>query len=337
MRKIISEKILAIQFKYFGDAVLMTPALRALRDYFPQAELHVLLPEESAPLLHHLPWVTRVWPMVRRRGRVGQREAWSLVRALRRERFHRSVDFASNDRGAMISWLVGAHQRLGWDDSNGFLGRRWCYTQRVAPQTTAQYEAARLAGLLSGWHVDPPDSFDLALHTDPTLANVAAGLLPDSVVVCHLAASQPNRQWPVQRWAALYQLATAADIPVVFTTPTGARERALADALRALLPTVPFLPALPLAQFVAVLSRARVLVVGDTGPLHFAAGLGVPTLALFGPSDPRRFAPIGKKHRFLQAASPCGCGPGERVCAQTDFCLDTITAEQVLATLRTMI
>jgi heptosyltransferase-3 len=62
------EKILAIQFKYLGDAVLLTPALRALRKQFPGAELHLLVPEEIAPILLHLPWLNCVWPMPRRRG-----------------------------------------------------------------------------------------------------------------------------------------------------------------------------------------------------------------------------------------------------------------------------
>ena len=64
-------KILAIQFKYFGDAVLLTPALRALHEHFPNAELHLLVPEEVAPIFQHLPWLNRVWPLPRRRG-IGQ-------------------------------------------------------------------------------------------------------------------------------------------------------------------------------------------------------------------------------------------------------------------------
>ena len=55
------EKILALQFKYFGDAVLMTPALRALRESYPEAEIQLLVPAEIAPLFEHLPWLTRVW------------------------------------------------------------------------------------------------------------------------------------------------------------------------------------------------------------------------------------------------------------------------------------
>ncbi len=149
-------KILAIQFKYFGDAVLLTPALRALREQFQQSELHLLVPEEIAPLLEHSPRLNRVWPMPRRRGRSSLSQTLPIIRALRRERFDRSVDFASNDRGAIASFLIGAKDRLGWDEPGGFLGRKFCYTRRVPPKAEIYNEYARMVHLLSGWNVSPP-------------------------------------------------------------------------------------------------------------------------------------------------------------------------------------
>ena len=131
-----------LQFKYFGDAVLLTPALRALRDHFPDGELHLLVPEEIAPLFQHLPYLNRVWAMPRQRGRASFGQSWPIIRALRRERFDRSVDFASNDRGAILSRLIGARRRLGWDERGGFLGRKFCYTDRVTPETKPQHESA---------------------------------------------------------------------------------------------------------------------------------------------------------------------------------------------------
>ena len=140
-----SPKILAIQFKYFGDAVMMTPALRAIRNHFPKGELHVLVPEEIAPIFNHLPWLNRVWPMPRRRGHVRISQSWPVIRALCRERFDRSVDFAGNDRGAILSFLIGARQRLGLLSPGGFVGRRFCYNQRVGSAPLTRHESLRLA------------------------------------------------------------------------------------------------------------------------------------------------------------------------------------------------
>ena len=329
------EKILALQFKYFGDAVLMTPALRALRGNFPAAEIHLLVPAEMAPLFQHLPWLNRVWPMPRRRGRASLRETGPLIRALRRERFDRSVDFAGNDRGAILSFLIGANNRLGWNERGGFFGKRFFYTERVAPQTEPQHESARLAQLLSGWQIPPPASLEPEICADPALADAAKEILPhERAVICHVASSQPRKEWPRQSWAEFHKLATAAGEKIVFTTARGERESALMAELKTRAPAAAILPEIPdLPLFLAVLARAGVFISGDTGPLHFAAGLGVPTISLFGPTSPARWAPIGARHRIL-TASACQCQGNTAVCSASRHCLREISPEQVLAAVR---
>jgi ADP-heptose:LPS heptosyltransferase len=255
---------------------------------------------------------------------------------LRRERFDRSVDFASNDRGAILSFLIGARQRLGWSQHGGFLGRRFCYNQRVALDAGEQHESARMMRLLSAWDV-APGPLEPEIRSDPALDAAAAQLLPKRAVLCHIASSQPNRQWPVRHWADFFQIAAAAGLPVVFTTAAGAREHALTEELKQIAPAAPVLPAVSeLALFLAVLKQAEIFISGDTGPLHFAAGLGVPTLSLFGPSSPARWAPVGGRHRVLMGG-PCACGPGASVCQTANFCLAAITPEQVLDSLQTIL
>ena len=329
-------KILAIQFKYFGDAVLLTPALRAIREHFPDCELHLLVPEEIAPIFQHLPWLNRVWPMPRRRGSASLRQSWPVVRAMRREHFDRSVDFASNDRGAILSFLIGARPRLGWAERGGFLGRQFCYNQRVAPETIVQHESARLAHLLSAWKI-VASSLEAEICSDPALAASAEKLLPAGMILCHVASSQPRKEWPLHHWAEFYRLAAVRGMRVAFTSAVGAREQQLMAELRKVLPDEPVLPAIPgLPLFLAVLNRAEVLISGDTGPLHFAAGLGVPTVSLFGPTSPALWAPIGPRHRFL-AGSPCRCDGNWAVCRNASHCLAAITPEQVLDSLQTIL
>lgn len=330
------EKILVLQFKYFGDAVLMTPALRALRNQLPGAELHLLVPQEVAPIFQHLPWFNHIWPMPRRRGSASPGKSWPVIRALRRERFDRSVDFATNDRGAISSLLIGATKRLGWGERGGFLGRRFCYNQRVTPDTKPCHESARLMRLLSAWNI-APGPLESEIRSDPALDAKAAELLPPGTILCHAASSQPKKQWPLRHWAEFYRLAAAAGLSIAFTTASGARERALTDELKRIAADAPVLPAVPeLALFLAVLKRAEVFISGDTGPLHFAAGLGVPTLSLFGPSSPERWAPTGKLHRALKGSS-CACSGDASACQATDFCLGAIMPGQVLDSVQSIL
>ncbi|MGH7942350.1 MAG: glycosyltransferase family 9 protein [Limisphaerales bacterium] len=327
-------KILAIQFKYLGDAVLMTPALRAIREHLPQCELHLLAAEEIAPIFQHLPWLTRVWPMPRRRGRGNLSQTFPIIRALRRERFDGSLDFAGNDRGAIASLLIGAKERLGCEENGGFPGRGLCYTRRVSPGPEPLHDSAHFVRLLSAWNIPPPSSLEPEIRADPALAEAAAKILPDKdVVLCHVAASQPKKEWPLQHWAALHR-ARDAGWKVAFTTPRGQREQSLMAEFLKLAPNALVLPLInDLALFLAVQQRAFVFVSGDTGPLHFAAGLGVPTISLFGPGPPERSAPIGPRHQFLRGTI-CSCSGHSAICTAPSHCLAAISPEQVLACLK---
>ncbi len=329
------EKILALQFKYFGDAVLLTPALRALRGHFPEAELHLLVPEEAAPLFQPLPWIDQVWPMTRQRGSANLYETGPIIYALRRERFDRSVDFASNDRGAILSYFIGARRRLGWAERGGFFGRKFLYTDRVVPEKNPPHESVRLAQLLSGWHIPVPGELKSELHANSSLAEAAKKILPDErAVICHVASSQPKKEWPLGRWVRLHRLAVAAGIKLVFTTARGEREAAQMAEFKKLVPQAVVLPLISdLPLFLAVLARAAVFVSGDTGPLHFAAGLGVPTISLFGPTPPARWAPIGQKHLALTGGT-CSCDGNSAVCTVARHCLSQISAEKVFAALQ---
>jgi ADP-heptose:LPS heptosyltransferase len=125
------EKILALQFKYLGDVIFITPALRALKEHLPDAELHVLVAAEVAPLLENLSWINKLWSLPRTRGRARLRDSVPLIRALRREHFARAVDFGGNDRGAILSFLSGATIRLGPVEKKKLL-HRIGYTQTVS-------------------------------------------------------------------------------------------------------------------------------------------------------------------------------------------------------------
>jgi ADP-heptose:LPS heptosyltransferase len=149
-------------------------------------------------------------------------------------------------------------------------------------------------------------------------------------ILCHLATSQPKKEWPLDYWAELYTQASAAGHELVFSTGTNVREQRLLADLKKRIPELPSLPGVPdLATFLAVIKRARLFIGGSTGPLHLAAGLGVPTLSLFGPSSASQWAPFGSPHRALQGG-PCTCGNGTQVCLSANPCMARISPVEVL-------
>ena len=109
-------KILAIKFKQLGDVAIMVPALRALREHWPEAEIHVLVEEAAVPILQHLPWIQKVWGLPRKRGSARLKSTIPLLAQLRKERFDRSVDFVGNDRVQSSAYSSGP--RFAWDSTH---------------------------------------------------------------------------------------------------------------------------------------------------------------------------------------------------------------------------
>jgi ADP-heptose:LPS heptosyltransferase len=194
-----------------------------------------------------------------------------------------------------------------------------------------------LLHLLSAWDITSPHSLESEIHTAPAQDALAARLLPENRIICHISSSQPKKEWPVQNWAAFHALALAAGLDLVFSAGLGEREQALLEEFRRLAPAAPVLPVNPdLGVFLAVLKRARAFVSGDTGPLHFAAGLSVPTLALFGPTSARQWQPWGPCHQVL-TGGPCGCSGDSAICQNSVHCLSLIAPAQVLDRLRELL
>ncbi|HVU39091.1 MAG TPA: glycosyltransferase family 9 protein [Opitutales bacterium] len=319
-------KILAIKFKYLGDVVRATPAFRALRDHFPDAELHVLVAEDAAPLLKNLPWIDQVWSLPRTRGKARLRESWPVLKALREQHFDRSVDFVGNDRGAIISRVIGAKERLGMRpvDEHSIL-RRFAYTRSVEESDPTHHHIARHLSLLGAWGVPFPAEPKMEIRPDPVLAADAEKIAPGHPVIFHLSTSQTKKEWFASNWVDLYHRAQAGGVTPVLSSGPSAREQALLAEVWGALPKAPTLPpGLDLNMFMAVLARARLLVSPDTGPLFMAAGLGTPTLGLFGPTLAACCAPLGPEHHYLQGGL-CPCSGHWHVCHASSPCMAALT------------
>jgi ADP-heptose:LPS heptosyltransferase len=321
-------KILAIKFKQLGDVAIMVPALRALRAHWPDAEIHVLVEEAALPILEHLPWVQKVWGLPRTRGTARLKSTLPLLAKLRKERFDRSVDFVGNDRGAIISMLIGAKNRLGLNAPLGFAGRRFCYSE-IATEMTTNLVRCDLH-TLDPWNVPWPSSLKHELHPDPALRTFAEQQLPDrNTILCHLSASMAKREWPVAWWAEIEKKARIAGLPLVFSAGPGDRDQALLSELKSLCPDSHCLQrTTDLGAFLAILARAGMFVGSDSGPFHFAVGLGTPSIGLFGPMLPERVAPLEGNFRTL-VGGQCTCCVHTRECTSLTPCIQGVTVERL--------
>jgi ADP-heptose:LPS heptosyltransferase len=300
--KINPTKILIIQFKYLGDAVFITPALQALRTQFPSAELHILVDEAAAPLFKDTKWITSVWVLPRSRARSKFLESWPTIKSLRHIQFDLSIDFVGNDRGAILSLLIGAKFRLAPSEEKNNFFRKLAYSKTIAASTLPMSWIKRHLYFLN-MTLNTPRSFhfDMNISPNPNYRNKAKKILSQHKIICHVGTSQPKKEWPIEHWLSLYCLAKQAGYQLAFSSGPSKREQDILNQLRGRNKELFCLPPIKdLGVYLSILSQAKVLICGDTGPLHFASALGVKVIGLFGTADSvLRAAPIYKNHELL--------------------------------------
>ncbi len=332
-------KIIAIQFKYLGDAVFITPAIQALHQQYPDAEIHILVATEVAPIFEHLPIIKKVWALPRTRGKAKLTESLPFVRALRKEKFDLSIDFVGNDRGGILSLLVGAKSRLSAIEHKPTFLQKLAFTRTIQtsllPTSWVKRHLKMLNILIGTPEIPEPQMLIVA---NPLLATQAKELLQEHPIICHLGTSQQKKEWPIARWVEFYQLASKAGYKIAFSAGTNERERNLVTVLKKALPEAFELPLVnDLAMYLSVLNEAKLVISGDTGPLHFAAGLRKKVIGLFAVDDGvQHYAPIYAKNELI-IGNRCTC-TGELVnfptCQSLSPCMNSISAQQVFERLK---
>jgi heptosyltransferase-2 len=309
---------------WIGDAVMATPALRALRQGFAEARLVGVMKPLVADTLEGGPWFDDCIRYDHRSGKPGLRTR-ALVARLRAERFDLAVLFPNSFRSAALAWLAGAPRRVGYDrGGRGFLlterllPERDVHGQRVpAPAVGYFLEIARRLGC----HSSSPRTELYTTEADERAADRAwwqLGLWPHERVVCLNTggAFGPAKNWPPEHFAVLARrLAVEAGAAVLVVCGPSEREAARDIVARANHHNVVSLAdqRLGIGLSKACIRRSALLVTTDSGPRHFAAPFDVPVLTLFGPTHiawTRTYHP-----HAVHLLHPVPCGPCQkRIC-----------------------
>jgi lipopolysaccharide heptosyltransferase I len=333
-------RILFIKPSSLGDIVHALPTLAALRQRFPEAHIAWLVKRQWAELLTRVEGLDRVWP-------VGPGMAgWlSQVPRLRAERFDLAVDLQGLFRSACMARLAGCPARAGF--SNGREGSPLFYTQRVAVPAPEMHAvdryllvaealgAARPAVPQFRFNISPADREQVAAVLGR--AGVKAGV---SWIAMNVSARWPTKRWPAESFASVAdRLHQEGAGPVVLVG--GPDDRADAQAVKALVKASVMADVTgltPLGLLPALLQSASLLLTNDSGPMHVAAAVGTPVVALFGPTSPVRTGPYGKQHRVLTHPLPCSpCFSRHCTNAVERECLTGIAPSQVVEAVRSQL
>ena len=324
-------RVLVIRPGGIGDAVLVAPMLAALRAAWPAASITLLLERRNAGVLDGAGLADETL--------LYDRPLAGLLRAVR-GRFDLVVDTEQyHAASALVAYLGGAPRRIGF----GTNARRRLLTTAV-PYSQETYEArsfldlARAAtGAEPAWDPEAP-FFPLRDEERAFAARTLAPLGDRPLVVVHPGASIPERRWPAERYG--FVAAGLADDGAAIAIVGGASDRAAGRTIAAALggrPHVDLCGATTLREAAAVIARAAVYVSADTGLLHLAYALGVPSVHLFGPGVLAKWGPPGK--RYVSVREPTPCSPCTTYgytppCCQGMACMLGIAPERVLAAAR---
>jgi len=255
-----------------------------------------------------------------------------LRRRLRGEHFDLCVDMQGSIRSSMIGWMGGAEKFAGPAEPRE-RPARWFYGERV--KLNAAHVIDQGCELLGAAVGEPLKAAKIDLPVDPAAViwrdQLLAQLLPqgagtNKIVVIAPSAGWGAKQWPADRYGAVAaELARAGYIPLVNAVFAGDMlANAVVDASAGSAIVVPC----SVGQLIALLRCASLVIAGDTGPLHLAAALGRPVVALFGPTDPARNGPYETCARVLR--HPSSTRDHTRH-AETEEGLMQITVDQVVA------
>lgn len=322
----MASRILIVRLGSLGDLVHTLPAVTALRRAFPAAEIDWLVDAPHREFLELVPVISSL-VVLERRGAGG----WLDVRRrMRPRRYDVAIDFQGLVKSAALARLSGAKRVAGF----AFPAVRESlavpfYTERVSVPQSAHVVQKNLLLAAAQGASSTALEFPIRAVRSPAVESFLGAAAPPFAVL-NPGAAWPNKQWPPDRLGAVarWLLQRRGLTSVVLWGPG---EQAAADeVVRTSEGAARIAPPTGLKDLIALARHAGLIVSGDTGPLHIAAALGVPAVALFGPTNPFRNGPWDPSDVSISLYERCVCHYQRRCRLPVgEWCLGRVTTDQV--------
>ncbi len=323
-KRLFPMRILIVKLSALGDVIQTLPVLKALKSARPHVEIHWVVEPPAQQILEGHPLLDRLLVFPRRQ--IIKEKNWGLLRDFGRSLRAFSYDVVLDLQGLLKSALVvaAARARLRVGFANHREGSPFFYNLKLPPYDPDLHAVRRylLALEVLGVRASAP-VFTFPPLPDPKELFSRYGL-QGPVAVFIPRARWESKLWREDGWQELCRkfeakgltpvlVGAKADLPYLLRLKANTQAQILAG--------------LRLTELASLLKGARVIVTVDTGPMHLAAALGKPVVALFGPTAPWRTGPFGRGHQILGRKSPCSpCF--RKVCAEKS-CLNRLEAEEV--------
>jgi heptosyltransferase-1 len=327
--------ILILKPSSLGDVVQALPVLRLLKRHLPGSEIHWWIDSALAPLLEGDPDLAGVVRFERRRWAAFQNwpEMWRSIRWLRQQAFDRVIDLQCLLRSGVFAWLANGKLSVGLDDARE--GARGFYDIVVRRPSPLTHAVDWYLGVLP--HLGVPVDGDFQwLPERPGVAESVRrkwAVGKTRWIVIQPGARWANKRWPAEYYAELVRLLAAANRDLQFVILGGTEDRPLGEVIARVNTTrcLDLTGEVSLPEMVEWIRLSTLMVTNDTGPMHIAAALGRPVVALFGPTEPCRTGPYHQLDQVVRIDLPCvPCMRSHCAHVKPMECLRAIPAAAVL-------
>jgi len=301
-------KILVIKLRHIGDVLLAVPVFRALREHFPHAHVSALVNSGTEEVLRGNPLINEILLFERNVKGLSPVKRYlkemGFLKQVRARGVDMTVDLTGGDRAAILSFVSGARYRLGWRPKKGFPGKRRLYTHFSLPEA-GDHMVLQNLDVVSQFGIDT-GNLSVDFHIPETDRALVRAMLrkqkiteDDTIVHIHPTSRWLFKCWKDEHMAEVIQWLLSRNIAVVLTSSRERRE--MEKAKRILSLAGPHWKCIDLSgktsipQLAAVSERSALFFGVDSAPMHIAAAVGTPVVALFGPSGAFNWGPWDNK------------------------------------------
>ncbi len=288
------KKILIIKPRGIGDIVLSTIVLDNLSSYFPAAKIHYLVEEFAKQSVENNPFVKKIHTMQK------TEFAYLVVRRIRKEKYDLIIDLWSNPRSAQITFLSGAKYRLGYS----YRGRRYAYNIKANAGRGDVHSAEHNLELLKAIDV-PITSKNIHYYINKNSQEKAdrfiksLKLINKNIIGIIPSGGWESKRCDAEKWIEICrELIDKFDVSLLLLWGPG-DERDAEKIKSELQDEITIAPETDVDEMAALINNCDVVIANDSGPMHIAAALKVPTLGLFGPTDPEKHGPYSDNSNYI--------------------------------------
>lgn len=331
-------KILVINLMpAIGEFLFVTPVFKVIKTAFPEAAVHALTASQVYPICRYSRFIDKIITFDKKGRQAGLIEHFRLVGKLRKEGYDLVINLNPSERASFLAAFSGGKKICGFA-VKAFRSFFSPYLERdpMIHCADSYLKALEELGIPKLEQNTLEMEYDSESEKKANRMWQACDLQNQIVVGIHPGANWPNKRWVPEYMAQLSDKLREDGVKTVFFGGEADLEIVAKVVAQCKLKPVIFTGKLNLPELAAMIQKCTVFVSADSGPMHIAASRQVPVVALFGPTNPKRYGPYHTPHRIIQPDSDCiMCGVGE--CKFGTGCMKWISPEKVYQGVRSFL